>query len=138
MTESLSAGSLSLLTERVDDIPLLLAQMQKLEMAQRIDTHFSAHGNRKGLSYGALACVWLTHILSQADHRMNQVRQWATQRSNTLQTLMPTAFGHSSTCVQNSTFVETDFSGGVCTGFSGRTYQPGPAGVANGLPNHRK
>ena len=98
------AETLTLVVERVDDIPLLLAQMQKLEMAQKIDKHLPSHGNRKGLSYGQLACVWLTHIISQADHRMNQVRQWATQRSNTLQTLMPIAFA------QSSTWVETDFT----------------------------
>jgi transposase len=96
--------TLTLITERVDDIPLLLAQMQKLEMAQNIDKHLSVHGNRKGLSYGALACIWLTHIISQADHRMNQVRQWAAQRTNTLQSLMP-MLG-----TQSPTWGETDFT----------------------------
>ena len=104
------AETLTLIVERVDDIPLLLTQMQKLEMAQKIDKHLPAHGNRKGLSYGELACVWLTHIISQADHRMNQVRQWARQRSNTLQSLIPIAFAQSSTCSQSSTWVETDFT----------------------------
>ena len=33
------AETLTLVVERVDDIPLLLAQMQKLEMAQKIDKH---------------------------------------------------------------------------------------------------
>jgi transposase len=28
--------------------------------------------------------VWLTHILSQADHRMNRVQEWATRRLETL------------------------------------------------------
>jgi transposase len=79
----------SFLTERVDDIPLLLHQMQTLGLAQIIDTHLLPHGNRQGLSYGELACVWLTHILSQADHRMNHVRSWAQTRSQTLQALVP-------------------------------------------------
>ena len=96
--------TLTLITERVDDIPVLFEQMQKLEMAQQIDKHLHSHGNRKGLSYGVLACVWLTHIISQADHRMNQVRQWAIQRTNTLQSLMPIVGA------QGSTFVESDFT----------------------------
>uniref|UniRef100_UPI003750F0D0 IS1634 family transposase n=1 Tax=Armatimonas sp. TaxID=1872638 RepID=UPI003750F0D0 len=104
------AETLTLITERVDDIPLLLAQMQKLEMAQKIDQHLPAHGNRKGLSYGALACVWLTHIISQADHRMNQLQQWAAQRTSILQSLMPTVSAQGSTCVENGTCVETDFT----------------------------
>jgi transposase len=79
----------SFLTERVDDIPLLLHQMQHLGLAQLIDTHLLPHGNRQGISYGELACVWLTHILSQADHRMNHVRGWAKSRSQTLQAWLP-------------------------------------------------
>jgi len=32
-------------TERVDDIPLLLEQMQRMELPTLIDQHFPAHGN---------------------------------------------------------------------------------------------
>jgi transposase len=81
--------TLSVYTERVDDIPLLLHQMQHLRLAEDIDNHLRPHGNRRGLSYGWLACLWLTHILSQADHRMNHVRGWLQQRLHTLQRLMP-------------------------------------------------
>ena len=70
------AETLTLVVERVDDIPLLLAQMQKLEMAQKIDKHLPSHGNRKGLSYEQLACVWLTHIIPQADHQSNISNRW--------------------------------------------------------------
>lgn len=76
-------------TERVDDIPLLLQQMQHLDLAQLIDTHLRPHGNRRGLSYGQLACLWLAHILSEADHRMSHVRAWAANRSRTLQAWLP-------------------------------------------------
>ena len=75
-------------TERVDDIPLLLHQIQHLGLAQIIDNHLRPHGNRQGLTYGQLACVWLTHILSEADHRMNQVRGGAQARTQTLQALL--------------------------------------------------
>jgi transposase len=75
--------------ERVDDIPLLLHQMQHLGLAQLIDKHLLPHGNRQGLSYGGLACVWLAHILSQADHCMNHVRAWAKSRHQTLQAFLP-------------------------------------------------
>ena len=79
----------SFLTERVDDIPLLLQQMQHLGLAQLIDAHLIPHGNRQGLSYGQLACVWLAHILSQADHCLSHVRAWANQRTQTLQAWLP-------------------------------------------------
>jgi transposase len=49
-----------------------------------IDQHFPTHGNWQGLNLGQVAIVWLSHILSQADHRMNQVQSWAEQRIESL------------------------------------------------------
>jgi transposase len=74
----------SITTERVDDIPLLLGQMQRMGLASLLDTHFPTHGNRQGLSLGTVTTIWLTHLLSQADHRMNQVQPWAESRLDTL------------------------------------------------------
>ena len=39
-------------TERVDDIPLLLAQMEKMNIAALLDKHFPMHGNWQGLGLG--------------------------------------------------------------------------------------
>src|SRR5713101_1609518 len=75
---------LTITTERVDDIPLLLAQMQRMGLARLLDAHFPTHGNRQGLSLGVVTTIWLTHILSQADHRMNRVQPWAERRLETL------------------------------------------------------
>ncbi|MGB8344219.1 MAG: IS1634 family transposase [Ktedonobacteraceae bacterium] len=71
-------------TERVDDIPLLLAQMQRMGIAGLLDEYFPTHGNREGLSLGELTIIWLTHVLSEADHRMNRVQPWAERRLETL------------------------------------------------------
>src|SRR5437763_5389063 len=76
--------ALTITTERVDDIPLLLAQMQRMGLARLLDEHFPTHGNRQGLSLGVVTTIWLTHILSQADHRMNRVQPWAERRLETL------------------------------------------------------
>jgi transposase len=75
---------LTIRTERVDDIPLLLAQMQRMSLARLLDAHFPTHGNREGLSLGKVTTIWLTHLLSQADHRMNRVQPWAARRLETL------------------------------------------------------
>ncbi|HWS83378.1 MAG TPA: DUF4277 domain-containing protein, partial [Ktedonobacteraceae bacterium] len=75
---------LSIQTERVDDIPLLLAHMQHMKIAELLDKHMPAHGNRCGLSLGNLVIVWLRHILSQGDHRMNHVQEWAKHRQEML------------------------------------------------------
>src|SRR5947209_12139691 len=76
--------TLTIRTERVDDIPLLLAQMQHMGIASLLDAHFPTYGNREGLSLGAVTTIWLTHLLSQADHRMNRVQPWAEHRLETL------------------------------------------------------
>jgi transposase len=74
--------------ERVDDIPVLLTQIQKMGIGKLIDKHFPTHGNWQGESLGSVAVIWLTHILSQADHRLNHVQGWASKRLETLKTLM--------------------------------------------------
>src|SRR5258708_31726036 len=71
---------LTIRTERVDDIPLLLAQMQRMGIAHLLDVHFPTHGNHEGLSLGEVTMIWLAHVLSQADHRMNRVQAWAERR----------------------------------------------------------
>lgn len=77
--------------ERVDDIPLLLSQMKKLGLSEVVDEHFAAHGNWKGLSIGQVVMGWLSYILSQGDHRLNQVEGWASKLTTTLQTSLDPA-----------------------------------------------
>ena len=72
-------------TERVDDIPLLLEQLKKMNVAEIFEDTFEFHGNWQGLSPGKVTVVWLSHILSQADHRMNQVEEWSEKRITTLE-----------------------------------------------------
>ncbi len=72
--------NLSIDTERVDDIPLLLAQSQRMGIQELFDQHFPAHGNWQGLSPGATLSTWLAHILSEGDHRLNHVQPWAANR----------------------------------------------------------
>jgi transposase len=67
--------ALTIKTEQVDDIPLLLAQMQRMGLVEVLDKHFPTHGNRQGL----------THVHAPADHRMNRVQSWAEHRLETLQ-----------------------------------------------------
>src|SRR6266581_3117955 len=76
--------TLTIRTERVDDIPLLLAHMERMGIARLLDAHFPTNGNREGLSLGKVTTIWLTHVLSQADHRMNRVQPWAERRLETL------------------------------------------------------
>jgi transposase len=51
------------------------------------------HGNRAGLSVGWLTTVWLSYILSEADHRMSKVEPWAERQIQTLSALLPEPVG---------------------------------------------
>jgi hypothetical protein len=78
----------SITTERVDDIPLLLAHMQRMGLAALLDRHFPTHGNWQGLSLGGVTMVWLAHVLSEGDHRMNHVQTWAEHRQETVRSCL--------------------------------------------------
>lgn len=80
MTEELTIN-----TERIDDIPILLAQLDRMEVGAMLDEYFPAHGNWQGLSLGTVATVWLTFILSEANHRLSHVQTWAAQRLTLLE-----------------------------------------------------
>lgn len=76
--------ALTITTERVDDTPVLAANIEKMGIAKLMDEHFLPHGNWGGISLGRVCCGWLAHILSEADHRMNHVQPWAEKRRETL------------------------------------------------------
>src|SRR3954447_21549163 len=72
--------------ERVDDIPVLLATLQRLKVAEVLDRHFpSGHRWQGELTFGEVACVWLAFLTSQGDHRLNQVQPWAEANLHSLQ-----------------------------------------------------
>jgi hypothetical protein len=46
------AENLTMISERVDDIPLLLAQLERMGLQPLLDEHVATHGNWVGLSRG--------------------------------------------------------------------------------------
>ena len=72
------------ISERVDDLPVIIALLLKMHVAELIDQHFPTNGNRTGLSLGQMCVIWLTFILTQADHRLNQVEPWVAEHRQTL------------------------------------------------------
>jgi transposase len=70
----------TVITEHVDDIPLLLNQMQQMALPALIDQYFPAHGNWQGLSPGWVCTLWLSSILSRGDHRLVHVEPWVAGR----------------------------------------------------------
>jgi len=70
--------------ERIDDIPLLLTQLEKMGVQKLIDEYFPTHGNWQGLSLGWVLVVWLCHIMSQQDHGLSYVQPWVEKRLESL------------------------------------------------------
>lgn len=79
----------SFVSERSDDLPLLLELLKTLEVPQILDQNLKVHGNRKGVSYGWESTIWLAHILSQGDHRMNKVQLAVEKSSQTINACIP-------------------------------------------------
>src|SRR5512135_562514 len=91
-------ATLELTHERVDDVPLLLGFLIKLELPKILDRHLPPHPLHQGLSNGWLITVWIAYILSRADHRKSPVQTWAETLKHTLETFVgqpirPVEFG---------------------------------------------
>ncbi len=71
-------------TERVDDIPVLMAFSKRMGIPELLDEHFEQHGNWQGISFGKMMTGWMGHILSEGDHRLNRAQDWAGKRLETL------------------------------------------------------
>jgi transposase len=72
--------------ERVDDIPVLLATLQRLKVAEILDRHFpTGHRWQGELTFGEVACVWIAFLTSQGDHRLCQLQPWAQANLHSLQ-----------------------------------------------------
>jgi transposase len=78
-------ATLELTHERVDDVPLLLGFLIKLQLPEILDRHFPAHPLHQGLSNGWLITAWIAYILSRADHRKAPVPAWAEGLHHTLE-----------------------------------------------------
>jgi hypothetical protein len=74
------AETLSVVSERGDDLPVLGAQLARLGWQPLLDEHFPTHGHWVGVRLGWVSVRWLTPILSEGDHRLNHVAPWAQQR----------------------------------------------------------
>src|SRR2546428_646978 len=67
--EILGKSALVILTERVDDVALLIGQMVKRGFVEGLDRPLPRHWKPRGGSWGWTAGMWLASILTEGDHR---------------------------------------------------------------------
>jgi transposase len=79
------SSSLNLLTERIDDIVLLLHIMKQMELPQLLNQHLGRHWKQQGLDWGWVIVIWLAYIVSEGDHRKVRVREWVAHRRTMLE-----------------------------------------------------
>src|SRR5919199_1968071 len=80
----MNTSELTITTERIDDVVLLIELMKQIDLPNLLDRHLPRHWLQQGLSWGWVATIWLAHILSQGDHRKLTVRDWVRQAHTTL------------------------------------------------------
>jgi len=80
--------ALTITTEQVNSLPLLLGIITDMGIRDLIDRHITPHGNWEGASVGTVVSIWLSHILQERDHRLVQLRDWAAERSQTINRLL--------------------------------------------------
>ena len=78
---------LQVITERVDDIPLLIGTMTKTGLVEILDSHIPTHWKQRALSWGWTAVTWLSYILSEGDHRKPSMEQYISRMQDTLKNL---------------------------------------------------
>jgi transposase len=57
----LGQSELVIITERFDDVGLLIGQMVKMGLPEILDRHIPRHWTQRGLSWGWTAVIWGTH-----------------------------------------------------------------------------
>jgi hypothetical protein len=65
--EILGTSDLVIITERVDDVALLIGQMVKMGLPEVLDRHIPHHWTQRGLSWGWTAVIWLAYIFTEGD-----------------------------------------------------------------------
>ena len=73
-----------MITERVDDVALLIGQMVKMGLPEVLDQHIPRHWTQRGLSWGWTAVIWLAYILTEGDHRKVSVETYLKGMHHTL------------------------------------------------------
>src|SRR5947199_9270559 len=86
-TEILGKSELVIITERVDDVALLIGQMVTMGFPEVLDRHIPRHWTQRGLSWGWTAVIWLAYILTEGDHRKVSVETYLKSMHHTLSRL---------------------------------------------------
>jgi transposase len=85
--ETLGQSDVVLITERVDDVALLIGQMVKMGLPEVLDRHIPRHWTQRGISWGWTAVIWLASMVTEGDHRQVSMETYLKGMRHTLSRL---------------------------------------------------
>ena len=80
----LGQSDLVIITERIDDVALLIGHMVKRGFVEILDRQIPRHHQQRGRSWGWTAVMWLAYILPEGDHRKVSVEAYIQGMHHTL------------------------------------------------------
>src|SRR5467141_3083234 len=83
----LGQSDLVIITERVDDVALLVGQMVTMGFGEVLDRHLARHWKQRGLSWGWTAVIWLVSFHEEGNHRKVTVETYIKGLHHTLSRL---------------------------------------------------
>src|SRR3989442_3906572 len=82
--EILGQNDLVIITERVDDVVLVMGRMVKMGLPEVLAGHIPRHWTQRGLRWGWTAVIWLAYIITEGDHRKVSVETYLKGMHHTL------------------------------------------------------
>jgi transposase len=82
--ELLGQSDLVSITERVDDVALLIGHMVKMGFIEVLDRPLPRHWPQRKLSWGWTAVIWLAYLLTEGDRRKVSVEAYIKGMHTTL------------------------------------------------------
>jgi transposase len=67
--------NLTITSEQINDLPLLLGIVEEMGVRRVVDAQIKPHGNWEGISVGTAVSLWLCHLLMERDHRVVSLRE---------------------------------------------------------------
>src|SRR6266699_1810259 len=82
--ELVGTSELVIITERVDDVALLIGPMVKMGFVEVLDRPIPRHWQQRERRWGWTAVIWLAYIVTEGDHRKVSVETYIQGMQHTL------------------------------------------------------
>jgi transposase len=76
----MNTNTVKVSNEQVNDVPLIVGLLEDMGVRRHVDKQVVQHASWEGISAGTLLEIWLCYILTEQDHRLVAVREWANDR----------------------------------------------------------